>query len=422
MFLQRKHKSDFRRTTMEISGKETKRLIEIDEKALEDHLGNIVRGSVEETLNALLDEEADRICKATRYEHSPDRVDTRAGSYSRKLETRAGTVNLKVPKLRKLPFESAVIERYRRKEISVEEAMIEMYVSGVSVRRVEDITEALWGSRVSAGTVSNLNKKIYRQMESWRNRALEVEYPYVYLDGMVLKRTWGGEVRNLSVLIAFGVNRYGFREILGVMEGIKEDKPSWERMLKNLKERGLKGVRLFISDRNMGLVESVAELFPDSRWQRCVVHYYRNVFSYIPRGKMREVSVMLKAIHAQENKAEARAKAEKVADKLKEMKFREASEMIRKSIDETLSYMEFPEQHWKRIRTNNPMERVIKEIRRRTKVVGAFPDGESALALISARLRHIAYSEWGSRMYLNIDDLIDMEREKSINEEGSGAA
>lgn len=407
---------------MEISGKETKRLIEIDEKALEDHLGNIVRGSVEETLNALLDEEADRICKATRYEHSPDRVDTRAGSYSRKLETRAGTVNLKVPKLRKLPFESAVIERYRRKEISVEEAMIEMYVSGVSVRRVEDITEALWGSRVSAGTVSNLNKKIYRQMESWRNRALEVEYPYVYLDGMVLKRTWGGEVRNLSVLIAFGVNRYGFREILGVMEGIKEDKPSWERMLKNLKERGLKGVRLFISDRNMGLVESVAELFPDSRWQRCVVHYYRNVFSYIPRGKMREVSVMLKAIHAQENKAEARAKAEKVADKLKEMKFREASEMIRKSIDETLSYMEFPEQHWKRIRTNNPMERVIKEIRRRTKVVGAFPDGESALALISARLRHIAYSEWGSRMYLNIDDLIDMEREKSINEEGSGAA
>lgn len=407
---------------MELSGKEPKRLIEVDEKALEDHLGKIVRGSVEETLNALLDDEADRICKATKYEHSPDRADTRAGSYTRKLETRAGTVNLKVPKLRKLPFESAVIERYRRKEISVEEAMIEMYVSGVSVRRVEDITEALWGSRVSAGTVSNLNKKIYRQMEAWRNRPLEVEYPYVYLDGMVLKRTWGGEVRNLSVLIAFGVNRYGFREILGVMEGIKEDKPSWEKMIKNLKERGLKGVRLFISDRNMGLVESVAEIFPESRWQRCVVHYYRNVFSYIPRGKMREVSVMLKAIHSQENKVEARAKAEKVADKLKEMKFREASEMIQKSIDETLTYMEFPEQHWKRIRTNNPMERVIKEIRRRTKVVGAFPDGESALALISARLRHIAYSEWGSRMYLNIDDLIDMEREKAISGDKTGAA
>lgn len=181
------------------------RVIEIDERKLEDHLGRIVRGTVEDTLNALLDAEADTLCGAARYQRSPARRDTRAGSYQRKLETKAGAVTLKVPKLRTLPFESAIIERYRRREASVEEALIEMYLAGVSVRRVEDVTEALWGTRVSSGTVSNLNQKIYKHIEAWRNRGIDREYPYVFLDGIVLKRTWAGEVRNVSVLVAIGV-------------------------------------------------------------------------------------------------------------------------------------------------------------------------------------------------------------------------
>src|SRR5690349_14488404 len=209
--------------------------IRVDTAELRGHVDAVVRSSVEETLNALLQAEADVICGATRYERSPERMDTRAGSYERKLETKAGVVTLKVPKLRSLPFETAIIERYRRRETSVEEALVEMYLAGVSVRRVEDITEALWGLKVSSSTISELNKKIYGQIEQWRNQPLQGEHPYVYLDGIWLKRTWGGEVRNVAVLVAVGVNRDGYREVLGVMEGAKEDAESWRTFLRHLK-------------------------------------------------------------------------------------------------------------------------------------------------------------------------------------------
>jgi putative transposase len=182
-------------------------------------------------------------------------VDTRAGSYGRKLHTKAGEVTLKIPKLRKTTFETAIIERYRRRESSVEESLIEMYLAGVSVRRVEDITEALWGTRVSSGTVSNLNKKAYENIEAWRTRPIEGEYPYVYLDGIVLKRSWAGEIRNVSVLLAIGVGIDGYRKVLGIAEGQKEDKAGWSGFLNYLKSRGLGGVKLFISDACMGLIE-----------------------------------------------------------------------------------------------------------------------------------------------------------------------
>ncbi len=155
------------------------KVIEIDEARIQDHLGELVRGSVEETLNALLDAEADRLCNAARYERTEARRDSRAGSYERKLQTRAGEVKLKVPKLRRQTFETAIIERYRRREASVEEALIEMYLAGVSVRRVEDITEALWGTKVSPSTISELNKKVYKHIEAWRNRKIEGTHPYV---------------------------------------------------------------------------------------------------------------------------------------------------------------------------------------------------------------------------------------------------
>src|SRR6187402_2784295 len=290
-------------------------VIQIDEARIRDHLGEMVRGTVEETLNALLDAEADRLCGAKRYERTADRVDTRAGHYERKLQTKAGEVELRVPKLRKLAFETAIIERYRRRETSVEEALIEMYLAGVSVRKVEDITEALWGTRVSPSTVSDLNKKIYGTIEAWRNRPIEGEHPYVYLDGIVLKRSWAGEVRNVSLLVAIGVNDNGYREILGICEGAKGDKAGWSSFLKHLKERGLAGVQLIISDACLGLSESAAEFFPDALWQRCVVHFYRNVFSHVPRPKMREVAAMLKAIHASEDIAAAREKALRVVAK-----------------------------------------------------------------------------------------------------------
>jgi putative transposase len=389
----------------------TGKIIEINEEKIKQHLGEFVRETVEETLNGMLDAEADAMCNAQKYERSSERQNSRAGHYERKLHTQAGEVTLHVPKLRKATFETAIIERYRRREISVEESLVEMYLAGVSVRRVEDITEALWGTKVSPGTISNLNKKVYTHIEEWRNRPIEQKYPYVYLDGVVLKKSWGGEVRNISVLVAIGVNSEGFRDIIGVAEGMKEDKAGWSSFLKYLKERGLKSVRLFVTDRNIGVVESIAEFYPEAKWQRCMVHYYRNVFSLVPKGKVRKVASMLKAIHAQEDKESAMMKAQQVSEKLSAMKLVKASEYIRESIEETLRYMDFPEEHWRRIRTNNPIERILKEVKRRTKVVGAFPDGESALMLTAARLRHVAFSKWSTKKYLNMELLREMDME-----------
>ncbi|MBN2258830.1 MAG: IS256 family transposase [Anaerolineaceae bacterium] len=387
----------------------TDKIIEINEEKVKDHLGEFVRNTVEETLNAMLEEEAAAICKAQKYERTESRRGTRAGRYERKLLTKSGEVTLKVPKLRKVTFETAIIERYKRREISVEEAMIEMYIAGVSVRRVEDITEALWGTKVSPGTISNLNKKIYEQIEKWRNEPLKNHYTYVYLDGIWLKRTWGGEVKNVSVLVAIGVNEEGFRDIIGVAEGFKEDKESWKRFLQYLKGRGLERIDLIISDKSLGLIETIPDFYPKAKWQRCMVHFYRNVFSLVPHGKVKEVATMLKAIHAQENIVEARRKKDMVADKLIEMKLGKAAEIVRDGSEETFSYYRFPVEHWKRIRTNNGLERIMKEIRRRTRVVGAFPDGESALMLVAARLRHVASSTWSSRKYLNMTLLNDID-------------
>jgi putative transposase len=387
--------------------------LRVDEEKLRGHVDEVVRSSVEETLNGLLDEEADRICRAQRYEHSPERVDTRAGHYERKLETKAGEVTLRVPKLRRLPFETAIIERYRRREASVEEALVEMYLAGVSVRRVEDITEALWGTRVSSGTVSRLNQKIYRHIEAWRNREIVGEFPYLYLDGVILKRSWAGEVRNVSVLVAIGIGSDGFRQILGVAEGEKEDLEGWRGFLRHLKERGLKGVRLIISDACRGLVEAAAEVFPNTDWQRCVVHWYRNVFSHVPNGKVAEVARMLKAIHAQEDRPAAEAKAKEVLTRLRAMKLKSAAELVEQKVAETLSYYAYPATHWRQIRTNNPLERIIREIRRRTRVVGAFPDGHSALMLVAARLRHIASTKWGKRRYMVMEPLLNPAKQEA---------
>jgi len=371
-------------------------------------LDQVVRSTVEETLNALLDAEADQLCGARKYERAEGRKDTRAGSYERQLQTKAGEVSLKVPKLRSLPFETAIIERYRRRESSVEEALVEMYLAGVSVRRVEDITQALWGTRVSASTVSDLNQKIYKQIEEWRQQPLVGEFPYVFLDGLWLKRSWGGEVKNVSVLVAIGVAQTGYRQILAVSEGAKEDKASWTAFLRELKERGLKGVKLFVSDKCLGLVENLAEFYPEASWQRCVVHFYRNVWTAVPTGKVKEVAAMLKAVHAQEDAQAAREKAAQVVEKLKAMKLARAAEIVAAGVEETLSYYAMPSEHWRSIKTNNPLERLMREIRRRTRVVGAFPDGRSALMLVAARLRYVAATRWGTKRYLQMNRLAEV--------------
>lgn len=382
------------------------KIIQLNEGVIKEELKDLVRKSVEETLNELLDQEAEALTNAGRYERTEDRQGYRSGHYQRNLTTTSGDVKLNMPKLKGVAFETAIIERYQRRESSVEEALIEMYLAGVSVRRVEDITEALWGSRVSPSTISELNKKAYKNIEIWRNRPLEGQsYPYVYVDGIYLKRNWGGEYENVAILIAIGVTNDGYREVLGAAEGMKEDKESWTQFLKWLKERGLSGVRLVVGDRCLGMVGSVEEVLPEAKYQRCVVHFYRNIFTVTPRAKMKLVARMLKAIHAQENKEAARVKAQQVAESLREMKLKEAAKKLEDGIEETIVYMNFPSEHWTRIRTTNLIERLNREIKRRTKVVGTFPDGNSALMLVCARLRHVAGSQWGTKRYLNMKRL-----------------
>ena len=225
------------------------------------------------------------------------------------------------------------------------------------------------------------------------------------MDGIYLRRNWGGEYENVAVLVAIAVNEDGYREVLGAAEGMKEDKASWVSFFQWLKGRGLNGVKLVVGDKCMGMLEAVGEVFQDAKYQRCTVHFYRNVFSVVPRSKMKLVAKMLKAIHAQESKAASRAKAKDVVAALKEMKLKEAAKKVEESIEETLTYADFPSEHWTRIRTNNVIERLNREIRRRTRVVGCFPDGNSALMLVCARLRHVAGSQWGNKKYMNMKHL-----------------
>ena len=392
-------------------------IIQLNEDLIKNNLKDLVRDSVEETLNALLDHEADELVRAGKYERTGDRKGYSSGHYERNFGTTSGEVKLRVPKLKGIQFETAIIERYKRRECSVEEALIEMYLAGVSVRRVEDITETLWGTKVSSGTISNLNQKAYKHIEEWRQRPLTGEYPYVYVDGIYLKRCWGGEIQNVSVLVAIGVNKDGFREILGASEGMKEDKESWLNFFTWLKGRGLAGVRLIVGDKCLGMLESIPVVFPEAKYQRCTVHFYRNVFTVTPKTKMKQVTLILKAIHAQESKEAAQEKAASIAAKLREMKLLSAAKKVEESVGETLTYMDFPTEHWSRIRTNNLTERVNREIRRRTRAIGAFPDGNSALMLVCARLRHVAASEWGSKRYMDMEHLFKMEIEQPADEE-----
>ena len=206
----------------------------------------------------------------------------------------------------------------------------------------------------------------------------------------------------MAILIAIAVNEDGYREVLGAAEGMKEDKASWVSFFQWLKSRGLDGVKLIIGDKSLGMLEAVGEVFPEAKYQRCTVHFYRNVFSVVPRPKVKLVAKMLKAIHAQESKKAAREKAKIVIAELKNMKLKEAAKKVEEGIEETMTYYDFPSEHWTRIRTNNMIERLNREIRRRTRVVGCFPDGNSALMLVCARLRHVAGTQWGNKKYMNM--------------------
>ncbi len=242
-------------------------IVTFNEATMRDELKELVRRTVEDTLNALLEEEADNLVKADRYERTAEREAYRAGHYERGLTTTSGQVTIKMPKLKGMRFATAIIERYKRRETSVEEAMIEMYLAGVSTRRIEDVSEILWGASVSAATVSNLNDKAFEAVEEWRSRPLIRSYPYVFVDGIYLKRSWGGSFENVAVMVAIGVNDEGYREVIGAAEGFTESAECWREFLSWLKGRGLSGVRMFTGDKAAAMTGAIAEVFPDAAYQ-----------------------------------------------------------------------------------------------------------------------------------------------------------
>ena len=385
----------------------SQQILQVDQAMLETTLDRMVRKSVEETLNAMLDAEADEITGAARYERSGERKAYRAGHYERDLTVKAGKMSLKVPTLKGAVFSSAVIERYRRREESVEEALIDMYLAGVSTRQVDDISQLLWGDRMPSQTLSDKLKRVYADIDAWRERPLEQEYAYLFMDGVWHKRCWGGSVENAGILVAIGIGADGRREVLSVAEGMKEDAESWRSFIKGMLARGLKGVRLVTGDRCAGLVAAAGELLPGARYQRCMVHFERNILAKVNPKNRDWAADALKAVFSMETRDKALEKAESVAGEMEARKLKEAASCLRDGIGETTTYLldDYPREHRRRIRTNNMIERLNREIRRRTRVVGSFPDGRSALMLVCARVRYVTSNEWSTRRYLDMSRL-----------------
>lgn len=300
-----------------------------------------------------------------------------------------------------------MIERHCRREESVEEALIDMYLAGVSTRQVDDISQLLWGDRMPSQTLSDKLKRVYADIDAWRERPLEQEYAYLFMDGVWHKRCWGGSVENAGILVAIGIGADGRREVLSVAEGMKEDAESWRSFIKGMLARGLKGVRLVTGDRCAGLVAAAGELLPGARYQRCMVHFERNILAKVNPKNRDWAADALKAVFSMETRDKALEKAESVAGEMEARKLKEAASCLRDGIGETTTYLldDYPREHRRRIRTNNMIERLNREIRRRTRVVGSFPDGRSALMLVCARVRYVTSNEWSTRRYLDMSRL-----------------
>ena len=376
-------------------------IVSFDEEAVKSELRELVRKTIEETINAMLDEEADQLVGAGPYERTDERAAYRAGHYERGFTTTSGQVTLKMPKLKGMRFATAVIERYKRRETSVEEAIIEMYLAGVSTRRIEDVGEILWGAGVSTGTVSNLNDKAFKAVEEWRCRPLACEYPYVYVDGIYLKRSWGGSYENVAVMAAIGVNEDGYREVIGCAEGFTESSECWRDFLSWLKSRGLRGVRMFVGDKAAGMVGSTAGVFHGAK----IPALHRALLPQRPRQGS-EIEEAAGGGHAQGDprdgvlrggRRQGRGRGRRPGIDAAEGGRQGRARGLRRDAD---VLRDAP-----RALAAHPHEQRHRAAQQgdkaRTRVVGTFPDGKSALVLVVARLKYVADSEWGSRRYLN---------------------
>jgi putative transposase len=363
-----------------------------------------VRQGVKAVLEEVLQEGMTQHLEAGYRELTPTRRGERNGHYQRNLVTPAGKIeHLEVPRDREGEFVTELFERYKRMTGDVEEAVLEMYLSGISVRKIAGVTEALSRVKVGKDAVSRIARRLEEQQRAWRERPLEKAYPYLYLDATYLKVRWGASVTTMALLACVGVDEEGFREVLAVEVAGTEKGVAYASLLRGLLDRGLEGVRLVISDDHEGIKSAVAGELPGVEWQRCVVHFERNVLSSVPAGAMGEVAEDLKAIFKVRRQRTAQALAEEFVE-LYGKRFPKAVSIFEAGIEDALSYLNYPGSHHARLRTTNMLERLFREIKRRTRVVGVFPN-ETSASTLATEIALRSSEEWALRRYLTMDAL-----------------
>ena len=329
---------------------------------------------------------------AARYERNGDRQSYRNGYRDRVWDTRAGTVPLRIPRLRLGSYFPSLLEPRRRAERALLAVIQEAYVLGVSTRKMETLVQALGMDGISKSEVSRICGELDEEVNKWRRRPLSGEYPYLWLDATYVKVREGGAVVNQAVVIAYGVRETGEREILGIAVGLSEDGAFWTEFLRDLVSRGLHGVRLVISDAHLGIREAVAVVLTGVAWQRCRVHFMRNALVRVPKAAQNEVAAVIRTIFAQPDKESAHRQLGFVADQLRP-RYGRVSDLLEEAEEDLLAHMSFPREHWRKLHSTNPLERVNKEIKRRTNVVGIFPNRDAVIRLVGALLME-QQDEW----------------------------
>src|SRR5213083_1580085 len=375
-------------------------------KQLEDAHPDLLRAMVKDFAEALMGADAEALCGAGYGERSPDRVNRRNGYRERDWDTRVGSIELAVPKLREGSyFPEWLLQPRRRAEQAFVSVIADAYLAGVSTRRVEKLVQQLGVERMSKSQVSRLAKSLDQIVEDFRTRPLDSgPYPYVTFDALQVKCREGGRTVNVCVVHAVGVNRDGFRESLGLDVVTSEDGAAWLAFLRSLLARGLAGVKLVTSDAHTGLVDAIAATLPGASWQRCRTHFMRHRLTRVPKSAQSFVATMVRSIFAQPDAETVHEQHRRIADQL-ETRFPEAAALLEEAAADLLAFTSFPKEHWRQLWSNNSLERLNKEIRRRTDVVGIFPDRSAIVRLVGAVLAE-QNDEWAvARRYLSVDSL-----------------
>lgn len=388
-----------------------KRRIEAEDlKRLLSEDRDLLKAIVQETVQQVLEAEMDETLQAGKGERTAARLGYRSGYYSRMLVTRVGNIELRVPQDRQGRFRTEVFERYQRSEKALVAAMMEMYIQGVSTRKVKTITEELCGHEFSSSTISRIVQKLDEELEKFAQRRLEEPYPYLILDARYEKVREEGAVRSQAVLLAIGINWEGRRNVLAVELASRESASSWKELLTGLRQRSLHGVEFVVSDDHTGLRRAIQEVLPEAVWQRCYVHFLRNALDYLPRKADDDCLQELRWIYDRRDAQEARQDLAAWLAKWGK-RYAKLCAWVEENIEETFSFYRLPRQHHKNLKSTNMLERLMEEIKRRTLVVRIFPNAAACLRLIRA-LAAETHENWIEAMqYLNMEPLREQKKE-----------